>query len=390
MDDRSLTIGLVAGESSGDLLGAGLIEAIRARREGTRFVGVGGSAMAAAGCELIADYERLAVTGVAEVLAHLPALLRFRGRLRRIFVRAGVDAFVGIDSPDFNLGLERQIKKRGIPTVHYVSPSIWAWRAGRIKTVARAVDRVLTLLPFEKPLYDEHGVDAVFVGHPLVDEIAAVPARDQARRLLDLAPDRKLLALLPGSRRNEIERLAPIFLETANRLASRHPGLEFIAPMANDALAERFIALRDELTPRLDVTVIIRRSREAMAAADAVLLASGTAALEAMLLERPMAVAYRLSAASNAIIRGVLLKIDRVSLPNLLAGRELVPEFLQERARPDLLLPVVDDLLYDDFVRERQRTAFAGLADQLGRDASGHAADAVLGIIERGEVIGNR
>lgn len=380
-----LTVGLVAGESSGDLLAAALVEALRARRGDIRCIGVGGPAMAAAGCELIAAYERLAVTGLAEVLRHLPALLQFRRRLLREFVRLSPDVFVGIDSPDFNLGLETRLRRHGIRTVHYVSPSIWAWRAGRIKAVERAVDRVLTLLPFEKPLYDKAGIDAVFVGHPLVDEIGSVPERGEARRRLGLPAERKLLALMPGSRRNELQRLAPVFLETASRLAARHPELGMVAPMARQALAAQFGALRDNLAPRLDVRISIGRSREAMAAADAVLLASGTAALEAMLLKRPMAVAYRLAPLSRAIIGGFnLLKIEHVSLPNLLARRQVVPEFLQERARPDLLVPAVDELLFDAATRERQLSAFDALAAELGHNASARAAEAVLEVIGDG------
>lgn len=374
-----LTIGLVAGESSGDLLGAGLIAAIRTRHPGARFVGVAGPAMAAAGCEVLADIEQLAVTGIAEVLRHLPALLSLRRRLVRRFMEIRPDIFVGIDAPDFNLGLETRLRARGIRTVHYVSPSIWAWRAGRLKTIAAAADRVLTLLPFEKPLYDAGGVDAVFVGHPLSDEIAAVPDREAARTRLGLRAQARLLALLPGSRRNEVDRLAPLFLEVARRLGGSDPDLAFVAPMANAGLAARFAAAQAARAPELAVRIVEGRSREVMAAADAVLLASGTAALEAMLLHRPMAVVYRLAPLSRMIIRGLgLLKIPHVSLPNLLAAREVVPEFLQERARPELIAPAVAALLNDPEARARQLETFAVLAEHLGRGASDRAADAVL------------
>ncbi|HET6655931.1 MAG TPA: lipid-A-disaccharide synthase [Gammaproteobacteria bacterium] len=379
-----VTIGLVAGESSGDLLGAGLIKAIRARRPDARFVGVAGPAMAAAGCEVLADSDRLAVTGIAEVIEHLPGLLAFRRRLVRDFIDLKPDVFVGIDSPDFNLGLEARLKARGIRTIQYVSPSIWAWRAGRIKTIAKAVDRVLALLPFETALYDSRGVDAVFVGHPLADEIAAVPERAEARRLLELPAEGKILALLPGSRRNELDRLAPVFLDTAERLTERFPGLVVAAPMASPALAAHFDALRQGRTGNLDLRLVDGRSREVMAAADAILLASGTAALEAMLLARPMAVAYRLAPLTRAIVQGLgLLKIDQVSLPNLLAGREIVPEFLQERVRAEMLAPAMADLLDNPDVRAHQLEAFAPIAATLARDASNRAAEAVLELAER-------
>lgn len=377
-----LTIALIAGESSGDILGAGLIEAIRIRRPDVRFIGVAGPKMIAAGCEALADSDRLAVTGIAEVVEHLPSLLAFRRGLVRQLSDLQPDVVVGIDSPDFNLGLETRLKMRGLRTVHYVSPSIWAWRAGRIKTVAKAVDRVLALLPFEKELYDAHGVDAVFVGHPLADEIAAVPDRAEARRRLDLPANRRILALLPGSRRNEMQRLGPIFLETARRLSEQFPDLLIAAPMASPALAKQFSALRAKRADSVDLRLIGGQSREVMAASDAVLLASGTAALEAMLLARPMVVAYRLAPLTRAIVQGLgLLKIDQVSLPNLLAGREIVPEFLQERARADLLAPTVAALLDDDNARSRQLDAFKPIAANLARDASGRAADAVLDMV---------
>lgn len=380
-----LTVGVVAGERSGDLLGASLIRAIKARRPDTVFVGVGGAAMEEAGCELLDDYSRLAVTGISEVLKHLPGLLAFRRRLVRTFGKRRPDVLIGIDAPDFNLGLEKRLKARGIPTVHYVSPSIWAWRQGRVKTVARAADRVLALLPFEPPLYRAHGVDAVFVGHPLADEIGAAPDQLAARKRLKLASGRKTLALLPGSRRNEIDRLAPVFLETAKRLSTRVPGLQVVVPMVSNAMAERFKALHAQLAPTVDVQVFSGRSRELMAAADAVMLASGTATLEAMLLQRPMVVAYRLSGLTRLIVRGFgLLKIDFVSLPNLLANREIVPELLQQRARPDLLTTAAATLLEDDAARQRQLAAFTPLIATLARGASARAADAVLDLAANG------
>ena len=377
-----MRIGIVAGESSGDILGAGLIRAIRARAPEARFTGVAGPEMVAAGCEALYPAETLSVMGLAEVLRHLPRLLAVRRDLKRHFLADPPDVFIGIDSPDFNLGLELALRRAGIPTVHYVSPSVWAWRPGRIFKVGRAADLTLALLPFEPPFYAQHGFKAEFVGHPLADALATRPERAALRAQLQLPPGGRVVALLPGSRFTEVERLGALFLDTARWLHARQPVLRFVIPAATPALKqllERLISVNGSGMP---VTLVEGHSREVLGAADAVLLASGTATLEAMLLDCPMVVAYRLAPLSHAIIRGLrLLKIPYVGLPNLLASRELVPEFLQSRATPEFMGEALLALLEDPMMRAAQLEGFRALAGVLRRRADERAADAVLTLV---------
>jgi lipid-A-disaccharide synthase len=376
-------IGIVAGESSGDLLGAGLIRAIRARRPEVRFEGVAGPEMLEAGCQSLFPAETLAVMGLTEVLKHLPRLLAARRRLREHFLATPPDVFIGIDSPDFNLGLEQTLRSAGIPTVHYVSPSIWAWRPKRVFKVGRAADLTLALLPFEPPLYTKHGFKAVFVGHPLADSILATVDRRALRAVLRLPQDSPLLALLPGSRFTEVERLARLFLDTAQWLSARKPELKFVIPAATPALNDFLKGLIHSFHPDLPVTLVQGHSREVLGAADAVLLASGTAALEAMLLGCPMAVAYRLAPLSHTLIRGFgLLKIPYVSLPNLLAERALVPEFLQYQATPAAMGEALRQLFDAPEAREAQLAGFQALAGVLRRGADERAAEAVLALAD--------
>jgi len=375
-------IGIVAGESSGDILGGGLIRAIRARIPDARFEGVAGPEMLKAGCEALYPAEALSVMGLAEVLKHLPRLLKIRAALRTRFLAEPPDVFIGIESPDFNLGLELVLRKAGIPTVHYVSPSVWAWRPRRIFKVGRAAELTLALLPFEPPLYAQHGFKAEFVGHPLADALAAIPDRVALRAALHLPPERRIVALLPGSRFTEVERLGPLFLGTALWLAARQPKTCFVIPAATPALNRLLKRLIRIHAPDLPITLVEGHSRDAMGAADAVLLASGTATLEAMLLGCPMVVAYRLAAFSHAIIRGFrLLKIPYVALPNLLAGRELVPEFLQSRATPEFMGEALRTLLEDPAARAAQLDGFRNLAGVLRRGADERAAEAVLALV---------
>ena len=379
-----MRIGIVAGESSGDILGAGLIRAIRARVPDARFEGVAGPEMLAAGCQALYPAETLSVMGLTEVLKHLPELMSVRRHLKRHFLKDPPDVFIGIDSPDFNLGLEQSLHDAGIRTVHYVSPSVWAWRARRVFKVGRATDLVLALLPFEPEFYSRHGFHAEFVGHPLADTLTPAADRTALRHHLHIPPEGKLVALLPGSRMSEVSRLLPLFLRTAQWLALDRPELRFVIPAATPRLNQFIKYELRALEPDLPVTVVEGHSREAMAAADAVLLASGTAALEAMLLGCPMAVAYRLSPLSHAIVRGLgLLKIPYVSLPNLLAGRELVPEFLQARAVPDAMGEALLKLLEDPAARGAQLQGFKDLAGVLRRGADARAADAVLALASR-------
>ena len=378
-----MRIGIVAGESSGDILGAGLIRAIRERRPDATFEGVAGPLMQAAGCKALYPAETLAVFGLFEVLKHLPRLLRVRADLVRHFTADPPDVFVGIDSPDFNLGLEERLRRRGVSTVHYVSPSIWAWRPKRVFKVGRAADLTLAILPFEPPLYDQHGFKATFVGHPLADSIPSQPDRHALRAELHLPQDKQVLAILPGSRHSEVHRLGPLFLRTAAWLNEKLPELHFVIPAATPELNRLLKRQIRSYEPDLPVTLVENHSHEALGAADAVLLASGTAALEAMLFKCPMVVAYRVSTITNAIIRGLgLLKIRHVSLPNLLAEKELVPEFLQYNATPERLGPAVLRLLTDRSAWEAQVHGLQGLTGVLRVGADGRAADAVLALAD--------
>jgi lipid-A-disaccharide synthase len=375
-------VGIVAGESSGDILGAGLMRALRAHVPGVEFEGVAGPLMQAAGCHALYPAETLAVMGLTEVLRHLPRLLAVRRRLRRHFLAHPPDVFIGIDSPDFNLGLEAGLHAAGIRTVHYVSPSVWAWRPGRVFKVGRATDLVLTLLPFEPAFYARHGFRAEFVGHPLADAIPEQADRAALRRSLQLPAAGPLLALLPGSRFGEVERLGELFLETAQWLAARRADIQFVIPAATPKLKVLIENQIRAAQPMLHVTVFLGQSREVLGAADAVLLASGTASLEAMLCQCPMVVAYRLAPVSYALIKGFrLLRIPRVSLPNLLAEREVVPEFLQDRAVPADMGAALLRLVQESPARDAQLKDFRMLAGTLRRGADERAAEAVLQLL---------
>lgn len=372
---------LVAGEASGDLLGAGLIAALRERFPDAVFAGVGGPRMIAAGLEPWHSSDELAVMGLVEVLRHLPRLLSIRRDVRRRVLAFRPDAFIGIDAPDFNFGLERKLKKAGIRTVHYVSPSVWAWRAKRARTIGASADRVLCLFPFEPAIYAQHGVDAAFVGHPLADAFPLDPAQAPARAALGIPDHVPVLAVLPGSRLGEIRRLGADFLGAVKLLQERLPDLRVVAPMANAACRNAFAEMMRS-AGTTDIQIVDGRAHEAMIAADAVLLASGTAALEAMLAKRPMVVAYRLAALTYRIVTGLgMLETNRYSLPNVLAGRDLVPELMQDACTPQALADALFPAL-----RER-RPPVALLAEyrhlhlELRRDASRSAAAAVSALI---------
>lgn len=370
---------MVAGELSGDHLGAGLIRALRRYFPTAQFEGIGGDAMRAEGLHSLYPMDRLAVMGLVEPLKRLPELLRMRRRLREHFCRCRPALFIGIDAPDFNLGLELNLRRTGIRTAHYVSPSVWAWRQGRIHKIARAVDHMLVLLPFEAEFYQDHGVPVTWVGHPLADELPLVPDTAGARRALGLPADARVLALLPGSRRGEIELLGPLFLDTLERCRQQLPGLLCVLPAANAARRAQLDVLL-AARPRLEAQVLDGQSHLAMAAADAVLLASGTSALEAMLLKKPMVVAYRTGRITHAIVSR-MLRVDYVSLPNLLAGRGLVPELLQDRARVESLTEAVLEALADDDARAQLITEFENLHLSLRRQASERAAEALAGLV---------
>ena len=336
-------VALVAGEMSGDLLGARLMRAIRAAHPAARFSGIGGPEMEALGLDSFLPMERLSVMGLFEAAGRLGELIRARRRLARRLRAAPPDVFVGIDAPDFNLSLERVLRASGIPTVHYVSPSMWAWRAYRAAKVRRAADRLLTLFPFEADFCRRNGIPARFVGHPLADEIEEED-RAAARRRLGIADGGPVVALLPGSRAREVREIGRPLVETAAWLLRRRPDLRFVAPMASPALHAEFGAMAKALGPA--ATLVHGRSRTVMSAADVVILASGTAALEAMLLRRPMVVAWRALAPTWFVLRRWLGRNIRfIALPNLLAGRRIVPELLQDEVRAERLGPVVSGLL---------------------------------------------
>jgi lipid-A-disaccharide synthase len=326
-----LRVGIVAGEASGDQLGAALIQALRARQPDVQCFGVAGPKMVAAGCEAWASSEELAVMGLTEVLHHLPRLLRLRGRLVQRFREMRPDVFVGIDAPEFNLGLEKKLKNRGLRTVQYVSPQVWAWRQGRVRTIGRSCDRVLCLLPFETSFYGQHGVNAVFVGHPLADQFPLEPDRGAARRSLTLDETGLVIALLPGSRMGEVERLGADFIAAAEWIAQRRPGAQFLAPMTSAAVRSAFERQLAGSSAAPRVRVVDGMARAALAAADGVMVASGTATLETLLSKRPMVVAYRLGATTAFLLRRLgMVKVPYFSQPNLLLGRGEVPEFFQE------------------------------------------------------------
>jgi len=381
-----LRVGLVAGEASGDQLGAGLIRAIARRRPDAEFAGVGGPGMEAVGQNLWWPAESLSVMGLAEVARHLPRLLRLRRRLRDRFLAWRPDVVVGIDSPEFNLGLERMLRRHGVPTAHYVSPSIWAWRPRRLKKIRRAAGTVLCLFPFETAPYLAAGMRADFVGHPLADRLPMKPDRAAARRGLGLAEDDTVVAVLPGSRQSELRYLGEDFAGAVGWLAARRPQLRFVAPMASDALAGRFAAQLESCAPGVPVRLVSGGSHTVMAAADVALLASGTAALEACLIKRPMVVAYRVAPLTRWLLEAFrMLSIDRFALPNLLAGRDLVPELLQDRVTPAALGSAVLHWLDDAPARAALTEEFEQIHDSLRRDADERAADAVLSLCAGGE-----
>ncbi len=384
-----MRIALVAGELSGDLLGAGLIAALKQRYPHADFVGVGGPAMVNQGLDSWVPLERLAVMGLVEVLRHLPELFRIRRHLRQRLLAEPPAVFIGIDAPDFNLGLERQLRVHGIPTVHYVSPTVWAWRPWRVRKIARAVDLMLTLFPFESTFYQQQGVPVRYVGHSLADEIP-LPAGDalaaQQALQVSVPPESRVVALLPGSRMGEVSRLGLLFLETARWLLTQRADLQFLMPAATPTIHNFLTALHSAQAPDVPLTLTQGSSREVMAAADVVLLASGTATLEAMLLKRPMVVAYRVAPLTAWIARR-LVTIRHFALPNLLVGRELVPEFFQEAATVENLGAAVLRWLDDGVAVLSLAKQFTDLHAQLRCDASQQAAAAVAELLETGRTL---
>lgn len=374
---RKLRVALVAGEASGDILGSGLMQALKQRHPDIEFIGVGGPRMQAEGLCSHFPMERLAVMGLVEVLGRLRELLRRRKDLVQMLIAARPDVFIGIDAPDFNLNIELKLRRAGIRTVHYVSPSVWAWRQKRVLKIKEACDLMLALFPFEARFYEEHAVPVRFVGHPLANTIPLEADRAGARGRLGLAQDCSVVALLPGSRGSEVGKLGALFLDTAQRLLLQRPNLRFVLPCASP---ERRVQLEQMLAGReLPVQLLDGASHEALAACDAVLIASGTATLEALLYKRPMVVAYKVAPMTYRILKR-LVKSPYISLPNLLAGRLLVPELIQDAATPEALAATLMPLLDDGSV---QTESFDAIHRALRQDASAQAAEAVLALVEK-------
>ncbi|HJR70750.1 MAG TPA: lipid-A-disaccharide synthase [Gammaproteobacteria bacterium] len=378
---RPLRVALVAGEASGDTLGAGLIEALRAQVPDATFVGMAGPKMIAAGCEPWYRAEEIAVMGFFEVLPHLRRILKLRRELVERIKASRVDVFVGVDAQDFNRPAEVALKRAGIKTVQYVSPQVWAWRQSRAATIREAVDLVLCVLPFEPPFYAKYGVNAKFVGHPLADMIPLTVDKAAARAALRLPTDKPMLAVLPGSRRSEVTRLSAPFMATAAWLKDRRPDLAVAVALASESTAALFSAATAGMDLR-GAHLIAHRAREVMAAADVVLTASGTASLEAMLCKRPMVVAYKMVPLTYWLVRRLgVAKLPNFSLPNLLAGKTLVPEFVQQEVRPDRLGPAVLAALDGTGLTPGWYDAFTDIHRQLCRDASTSAAREVLELV---------
>ncbi|MBY6034787.1 lipid-A-disaccharide synthase [Marinobacter daepoensis] len=381
VSNQKKTIAIIAGEASGDILGAGLIRALRKRYPQARFVGIGGDEMIAEGFHSLVPMERLSVMGLVEVLGRIRELFRIRARLLDYFFTTPPDVVIGIDSPDFTLGIERRCREFGIPSVHYVSPSVWAWRQKRIFKIAKSVDLMLTLFPFEARFYEEHNVPVAFVGHPLADRIDLEPGTASARASLGVEPEKPVLAILPGSRSGEVERLGALFLEAARWLQARRSDVQLVIPCVNREREKQVSELVASLEVSLPLTLVRGRSREVMAASDVVLLASGTATLEAMLLKKPMVVGYRLSNFSYKVLSR-LVSVPWVALPNLLAQKALVPELLQDEATPEKLGEAVLERLENDQERSRLQAAFLELHQTLRQGADERAASAISALME--------
>ena len=378
-----MRIGIVAGESSGDLLGAGLIQAIRKRIPDAEFEGIAGPRMIEAGCRALFPSEKLSIFGLVDAFAHYRELRGIRARLRDHFIAQPPDVIVGIDVPDFNLGLLEPCHAAGIPTVQYVSPQVWAWRRYRLKKIARSVDRVLTLFPFEAAFYEQHRVPVTFVGHPFADRIPLATDRNVARLNLGLPETGPVIAILPGSRISEVRYLARSFLDTARWCHARNPAIHYVVPLASPMVREIFEHCLQQTDADLPITIIDGQAREAMGAADAILMASGTATLEAMLIKRPMVVAYRMAWLNHLILRA-WSHVQHFSLPNLLAGEALVPECIQKDASPARMGQYLLDYLEKPEIVQPLVERFTAIHQQLRQNTDQRAAEAVLEVVEQG------
>lgn len=384
MTTLSPLIAIVAGEISGDILGAGLIRALKMHYPHARFIGVAGERMLNEGCETLFDMEELAVMGLAEVVKHLPRLLKRRKQVIDTMLTLKPDIFIGIDAPDFNLGVEEKLKAQGIKTIHYVSPSVWAWRQNRVHKIARATNLVLAFLPFEKAFYDRFNVPCRFIGHTMADAIALKPNRQEACRLLKLDENQRYMAILVGSRGSEVNFLTEPFLKTAQLLKETYPDIRFLVPLVNNKRKEQFQAIKAQVAPELEVVILEGNARAAMIVAEATLLASGTAALEAMLCKSPMVVGYKMKPLTYWLAQR-LVKTDYVSLPNLLANTPLVPELIQDECNPENLAKHLSVYLSQepaDIVQKNElKQRFMQLHQLIQCDADAQAAQAVVDVL---------
>lgn len=375
-----MKIGILAGEASGDALGAGLIQALRQQHPDLQVVGVGGAAMIQAGCRSLFDMERLSVMGLIEPLCRLPELIRMRHRLYQHFLHDKPDVFIGIDAPDFNLGLEIKLRKAGIPVVHYVSPSVWAWRQKRIYKIAKAVDLMLTLLPFEAEFYRQHHVPVKFVGHPLAAAIPLVPDKAAARRSLGLDEQGTYVALLPGSRRQELKHMSEVYLQAAKLAWEQDPSLTFLTSHVNAHNDQAFRACWQRVAPDLPIHFYTQRTHEVMCAADAAVVTSGTATLETMLYKTPMIIAYRMPALTYQIARRIV-KTPFIGLPNLLAGELIVPELIQHAASPEKIAELMLGYVRDHGKAQQVRDRFTSLHREMLMDSNQLSAEAVASVV---------
>ena len=382
----SPTIAIIAGEVSGDILGAGLIHALKARYPHAKFIGIGGERMIAEGFKTLFDMEELSVMGLVEVLKHLPRLLKIRRSIIDQLSALKPDVFIGIDAPDFNLDVELKLKQRGIKTIHYVSPSVWAWRQKRVYKIAAATNLVLAFLPFEKAFYDRFNVPCRFIGHTMADAIPLKPNREEACQLLNLDSTQRYVAMLVGSRGAEVEFLSEPFLQTAQLLHQRYPDVKFIVPLINQKRRQQFEQIKQRVAPELDMILLDGNARAAMITAEATLLASGTAALEAMLCKSPMVVGYRMKPFTYFLAKR-LVKTKYVSLPNLLADEMLVPELIQEDCNPTNLAEKLSQYLSEDKSAVQNRYVllqrFAELHQMIQCNADQQAAQAVIDLLEQ-------
>jgi lipid-A-disaccharide synthase len=379
-----LRVGMVAGEASGDQLGAHLIAALKARRRGMLFAGIGGPRMTAEGFQSQYPMETLSVRGYAEVVRHYAKIMGIRRRLGSEMIEERPDLFIGVDSSAFNLGLEQRLREAGIPAIHYVSPQIWAWRGWRLRKIARSVSHILVMFPFEAPLYEKAGVPVTYVGHPLADVIPLNPQKDEARAALRLPQNKLIVALLPGSRRSELHYMASAFVLAAHRFRQEVHDVHFVCPTVTRATRDMFErTVHQHNRTDLPLTLLFGHSHEALAAADIALVASGTATLEAALFKTPMVITYRQSPITWALMRSMLY-LPYVGMPNVLAGERLVPELLQDDASPAALAAALLALLRDNVARKRQVERFHDFHHLLRQNTAEKAADAVLKVIEHG------